>query len=113
VRVPLDYYRILGLPIQATPEQLQQAYRDRALQRPRRDYSEVAISARKQLLDLAFQTLSSPEQRRFYNSTFLAKPYDLAPDQTSSNVILGRERPLTEAHAPSIDIDPLNSLGHC
>jgi curved DNA-binding protein CbpA len=111
VRVPLDYYRILGLPIQATPEQLHQAYRDRALQRPRRDYSEVAISARKQLLDLAFQTLSSPEQRRFYNSTFLAKPYDLAPDQTSSNVILGRERPLTEAHAPSIDIDPPQLIG--
>jgi hypothetical protein len=42
VRIPLDYYRILGLPIQATAEQLSQAYRDRALQLPRREYSDAA-----------------------------------------------------------------------
>jgi len=49
----LDYYRILGLPIQASAEQLQQAYRDRTLQLPRREYSETAIMARKQLLEAA------------------------------------------------------------
>ena len=63
MRIPLDYYRILGLPIQATAEQLQQAYRDRTLQLPRREYSEAAIAARKQLLEKAYAVLSTPKQR--------------------------------------------------
>jgi len=58
VQIPLDYYRILGLPIQATAEQLRQAHRDRSLQLPRREFSEVAIEARKQLIDEAHQVLS-------------------------------------------------------
>ncbi|QYO62996.1 PAS domain S-box protein [Leptolyngbya sp. 7M] len=45
MRIPLDYYRILGLPIQATAEQLQQAHRDRIQQLPRREFSEAAIVA--------------------------------------------------------------------
>ena len=32
MRIPLDYYRILGVPIQAIDTQLSQAYHDRALQ---------------------------------------------------------------------------------
>ncbi|MBD1831190.1 DUF4101 domain-containing protein [Cyanobacteria bacterium FACHB-472] len=71
MRIPLDYYRILGLPIQATAEQLQQAYRDRALQLPRREYSEITIAARKQLLDEAYTVLCDPEQRAAYDATFL------------------------------------------
>lgn len=71
--IPLDYYRILGLPIQATAEQLQQAHRDRALQLPRREYSEVAITSRKSLLDEAYAVLSNPEQRQSYDANFLAK----------------------------------------
>ncbi|MEL6762276.1 MAG: J domain-containing protein, partial [Cyanobacteria bacterium J06607_6] len=47
MRIPLDHYRILGLPIQATTEQLKQAHRDRTLQLPRREYSEIAIESRK------------------------------------------------------------------
>lgn len=71
MRIPLDYYRILSLPIQATTEQLQQAYRDRSLQLPRREYSELAIAARKQLLDEAFAVLRDPEQRLAYDASFL------------------------------------------
>ncbi len=43
--IPLDYYRILGVPIQATEEQITQAYHDREWQKPRREYSEMAIAA--------------------------------------------------------------------
>lgn len=71
MRIPLDYYRILGLPIQATSEQLQQAYGDRAVQLPRREYSDVAIAARKQLLDEAYTVLSDPEKRANYDTSFL------------------------------------------
>ncbi|MEB3161593.1 MAG: IMS domain-containing protein [Prochlorothrix sp.] len=71
MRIPLDYYRILGLPIQATPEQLQQAHRDRVLQLPRREYSELAIAARRALLDEAHTILSQPQTRQEYDSKFM------------------------------------------
>lgn len=77
MRIPLDYYRILGLPIQATAEQLQQAHRDRTLQLPRREFSEVAIESRKQLIDEAYSVLSDPADRQDYDTGFLAKSYDL------------------------------------
>ncbi len=77
MRIPLDYYRILGLPIQATAEQLQQAHRDRIQQLPRREFSEAAIVARKQLIDQAYGILSDPVQRQDYDASFLAKSYDL------------------------------------
>lgn len=71
MRIPLDYYRILGLPIQATVEQLEMAHRDRTMQLPRREYSQIAIDSRKQLLDRAYEVLSSEDQRRTYDASFL------------------------------------------
>jgi curved DNA-binding protein CbpA len=76
VRIPLDYYRILGLPIQATADQLKQAKHDRASSLPRREYSEVAINARIQLIDEAYAVLSDFDQRKAYDMGFLAKTYD-------------------------------------
>ncbi len=73
VRIPLDYYRILGLPIQATTEQLKQSHRDRTLQDPRREYSELAIDARRQLIDIAYDVLGNSAQRAEYDQDFLAK----------------------------------------
>jgi curved DNA-binding protein CbpA len=95
VRIPLDYYRILGLPIQATAEQLQQAHRDRTLQLPRREFSEVAIAARRQLLDRAYTVLSDVNQRQEYDANFLAKSYDLAEVGRSSEP--GAAEPAAEA----------------
>ena len=82
MRIPLDYYRILGLPIQATAEQLSVAYRDRALQLPRREYSEIAIASRKELLDEAYDILSTPEQRATYDASFLSKTYEVDPTES-------------------------------
>jgi hypothetical protein len=75
VQIPLDYYRILGLPIQATADQLQQAHRDRGLQLPRREFSEIAIESRKQLIDEAYRVLADEDLRRNYDSKFLANAY--------------------------------------
>jgi hypothetical protein len=75
VRIPLDYYRILGLPIQATAEQLKQAHRDRTLQLPRREYSEIAIESRKSLIDEAYALLSDADHRQTYDAQFLARTY--------------------------------------
>jgi hypothetical protein len=96
VRIPLDYYRILGLPIQATTEQLQQAYRDRALQLPRREYSEVAITARRQLLDQAYTVLCDPEQRAAYDGNFLTHTFDQPSEESLSD----------PTSSPNTEVDP-------
>jgi curved DNA-binding protein CbpA len=119
VRIPLDYYRILGLPIQATAEQLLQARRDRALQLPRREYSEVAIQARKQLIDEAYAVLSDPEQRQAYDASFLAKTYGLEPEsgvrsQESGEILnydLWGQDSGADNHTPSIEIDEKQFAG--
>lgn len=110
MRIPLDYYRILGLPIQATAEQLQQAHRDRTLQLPRREFSETAIEARKALVDEAYGVLSDPVQRQEYDATFLAKSYELEiskssePLESASASASGADADLSDPYVPSIDI---------
>ena len=76
MRIPLDYYRILGLPMQATADQLKQAHRDRTLQLPRREYSEAAIATRRSLLDQAYGVLSDPVQRKAVDEKLLSIQYD-------------------------------------
>lgn len=71
MRIPLDYYRILSVPIKATLEQLEQAYGDRLLQQPRREYNTQAIQARQELIQNAYQILSDFEQRAEYDAQFL------------------------------------------
>ena len=71
MRIPLDYYRILGVPTTASPEQLAQAYQDRSKQLPRKEYSSQAISARRQLLDEAHQILSDSVSKAEYDKNFL------------------------------------------
>jgi hypothetical protein len=116
VRIPLDYYRILGLPIQATAEQLRQAHRDRALQLPRREYSEAAIAARKQLLDEAYAVLSDVEQRRDYDASFLAKSYDLeagridSADENVGRMAIATD-PGADPYTPSVDIEDSQLVG--
>ena len=78
MRIPLDYYRILGLPTQATAEQMQQAHKDRTMQLPRREYSEPAIAARRELLDEAYSVLSDAAAREKYDQTFLQQTANLS-----------------------------------
>lgn len=99
MRIPLDYYRILGLPIQATADQLRQAHRDRTLQLPRREYSEAAIASRRQLIDLAYTVLSDAEQRQAYDSQLVATTYDQDAGDGRSEV------------SPTIDIEEPQLVG--
>jgi hypothetical protein len=85
VRIPLDYYRILGLPLAASGEQLRQAYSDRIVQLPRREYSQAAISSRKQLIEEAYVVLSDPKQRSTYDHLYLAHAYD--PDNVAAGTV--------------------------
>lgn len=120
VRIPLDYYRILGLPIQATTEQLQQAHRDRVQQLPRHEFSEAAIDARKQLIDQAYAVLSDPVQRQEYDTSFLAKSYDLIDGTREFSAVdspdhLDRDGvdsdPELDALTPNVEIDESQFVG--
>ncbi len=70
MRIPLDYYQILGIPESCLAE-LEQAYQDRLDQLPRQEYSDAAIESRRQLISLAYQVLSDPQQRRQYEASCL------------------------------------------
>lgn len=112
MRIPLDYYRILGLPVQASQELLEQAYRDRAMQLPRREYSDPAINARKQLLDAAYTVLSEPQQRSLYDASYLAV-YHPEADSPSQDTTRDSSQLLTfvDPHTPSIEIPPVLFAG--
>lgn len=114
MRIPLDYYRILGVPIQATERQISQAYQDRRLQMPRREYSDIAITARQKLLDRAYAELSHPEKRSQYNNQFL-KNYELQiQNQDKSTVNDSQQEELQEELAklsPWLEISQDQFLG--
>ncbi len=103
MRIPLDYYRILGLPLAATDEQLRQAYSDRIVQLPRREYSHAAISSRKQLIEEAYVVLSDPKQRSTYDHLYLAHAYD--PDNLAAAAVALENR--TESTKRGIDTQSL------
>ncbi|MFK8184144.1 MAG: IMS domain-containing protein [Phormidesmis sp.] len=96
MRIPLDYYRILGLPIQATAEQLKQSHRDRTLQVPRREYSELAIEARRELLDKAYDVLSDSFRRSEYDQEFLAASKSIGTDDSGADM---------DASVPTIEME--------
>lgn len=108
MQIPLDYYRILGLPIQTSAEQLQQAYCDRTLQLPRREYSAAAIAARKQLLEQAYAILSNPQQRADYDTNYFAYAYDHEDNNPAKTTAENRPNLVASAtlatHTPSIKI---------
>ncbi|MBW4466868.1 MAG: DUF4101 domain-containing protein [Pegethrix bostrychoides GSE-TBD4-15B] len=113
MRIPLDYYRVLGLPIQATAEQLQQAHRDRTQQLPRREFSEAAILARRALIDQAYGLLSDPSQRQDYDASFLAKSYDLsdAEAENFSEDLGYRSTEGSDSYSPSIELEEPQLVG--
>lgn len=82
MRIPLDYYQIIGLPLQATAEQLEQAYQDRLRQVPHSELTQGTLEARKELLAMAYGVLSDPEQRSEYDANYLLATYEVEPEET-------------------------------
>ena len=79
MRIPLDYYRILSVPIKAVDQQLEQAYSDRLQQQPRREFNQYAIEARQALIQTAYQVLSDPDTRAEYDAQFLINMQPVEP----------------------------------
>jgi curved DNA-binding protein CbpA len=69
---------------------LRQAYGDRIVQLPRREYSQAAISSRKQLIEKAYVVLSNPKERSSYDQLYLAHAYD--PDGTATTTVTTGKR---------------------
>lgn len=85
MRIPLDYYRILSVPVKATSQQLEQAYGDRLLQQPRREYNEQAILARQELIQQAYGVLSDSQQRASYDAQFLVNMQPVVAESPEVN----------------------------
>ncbi|MDR7920799.1 IMS domain-containing protein [Thermosynechococcus sp. HY213] len=91
MRIPLDYYQVLGVPIQATPEQIEQAFQDRLLQLPTHQHSPTTVATRRELIEQAYAVLREPEQRHAYDRHCCAvDPNDLIaqldPDATAPHL---------------------------
>ncbi|MBE9258017.1 IMS domain-containing protein [Dolichospermum sp. LEGE 00246] len=113
MRIPLDYYRILGLPLVANEEQLRQAYSDRIVQLPRREYSTTSISSRKKLIEEAYMVLLNTDERKAYDQLYLAHVY--TPSKTADT---GLQENLVDtnpkdqdAQSLSIEITPERFIG--
>ncbi len=95
MRIPLDYYQILGVP-ESNLSELEQAYHDRLLQLPRQEYSDAAIESRKQLITMAYQILSDPQRRAEYAATQLSPA--LAGASEDSPLYCRRELDIATEH---------------
>lgn len=73
MQISLDYFRILGVPLQADSDLINQAYEDRLLQLPHEGYSEYGITSRQNLLKVAYDVLKDEESRLEYESSLFTK----------------------------------------
>jgi ARC6-like, IMS domain/DnaJ domain len=108
VRIPLNYYQILGIPERNLSEQLEQAYHDRLQQLPSQEYSDAAIESRKQLIGVAYQVLSDPVRRAEYTTTQLP-----LIAETEAETIPTVEPPILSPlyYRPQLEIAPEHFLG--
>ena len=115
MKIPLDYYRILGVPVQAKSDLVKSAYQDRVQQLPRREYSGYAIESRKNLLDKAYEILSDQSLRQDYDQKFLGSELTeneeiLATDNNQEEDIV-INFPSPEIIIPQIEIEPELFIG--
>jgi len=114
VRIPLDYYRIIGLPLQATAEQVEQAYQDRLRQTPHSEYSQETLAARKKLLDVAYEVLSDFEQRSAYDANYLLSNSEVSEEEVALPQIPSEQEEALAVtpHTPMLEVDtPQQLLG--
>ncbi|NJO59656.1 MAG: DUF4101 domain-containing protein [Richelia sp. RM2_1_2] len=106
MQIPLDYYRILGIPMAASDEQLRQAYSDRIVGLPRREYSSEAIASRKKFIEEAYVILSDPKERKEYDRVYLTHAY--TPEKTGDSSVAVEERAMdskTDLKSRTLGID--------
>lgn len=115
MQISLDYYRILGIPIQAELNLIEQAYQDRILQLPHKDYSEYAITSRNNLFQQAYNVLKDDESRLEYESSFFSsvtEMEDLIEDEEETEELIGvSDENLDVIRDTNIEIDESLFIG--
>lgn len=111
MQIPLDYYRILGIPIQAELNLIEQAYQDRILQLPHNGYSEYAITSRNSLLQQAYNILQDDVSRLEYESSFFSSVIDNEEEEETEKSIEILEENLDIVKEINIDIDETLFIG--
>lgn len=89
MRVSLNYYHILALPLQTTDvAKIEAAYKGRLAQPLLQGFSTDVMTARAQLLAEARQTLITPTRQAAYTEQLLVgdQALDLTPDQAVASV---------------------------
>lgn len=98
----------------ASDEQLRQAYSDRIVGLPRREYSSSAIAYRKKFIEEAYVVLSDPKQRKEYDRVYLTNAYT-PEDERYGGVAVKKMTPGVQAdiesNALGIDISQDELIG--
>ena len=107
MRIPLDYYRILGVSPNTVDEQLHRAYQDKIIQLPHHEYSEDVIQKRINLLNEAFHVLSNPVTKTDYESSFLKEVFSSANkdsmfDNKKSDIVNQEQQSIYESSSIKI-----------
>ncbi len=66
-----DYYSLLGVEFDATPEQIEQAYQDKLDQVQGRLSYDKAARQQYKLLQQAYRVLHDPQKRKFYDKFYV------------------------------------------
>jgi len=120
VQISLDYYRILGIPIQAESNLIEQAYQDRILQLPHKGYSDYAITSRNNLLNQAYGVLINDQSRLDYESSFFSSSIkteteevieDLSPLEETSDLEYLDDNEVVQNTIINIEIEPNLFIG--
>jgi len=78
---PRDYYQILGVPRNASPDQIKKAYRELALKHhPDRNPGEKSSEEKFKEINQAYQILSDPEKRAQYDRFGERVPFNFTED---------------------------------
>lgn len=90
----------------ASEEQLRQAYGDRIVQLPRREYSQAAITSRRNLIEEAYLVLCDPKERKSYDQLYLAHAYGSDSTQGGTVAVESREQgKLSRIDSQSLSIE--------
>ncbi|AFY69790.1 heat shock protein DnaJ domain protein [Thalassoporum mexicanum PCC 7367] len=114
MRIPLDYYRILGLPPEASTSDLEKVQRDRTASMPRREYSDAAIESRNRLIQKAARVLTDPEKRQAYIQTIRPTNSQAVTSADAENSAAGSELDSSAnvvTAPPTLEIDDRDFAG--
>ncbi|MCB2378123.1 hypothetical protein LGH70_11050 [Hymenobacter sp. BT635] len=87
-----DYYRLLGVPVTASPLEIERAYQQQKARLSRRT-ADPAMKARLQEVHTGYEILGNPGRRLAYNVLLAQEPPPPAPPPDALQLMLARYAP--------------------